>query len=369
MGTSLRILLVDDSRLFRSAIQQQLATIADVAVVGSVFNGAKAIEFLQRNSGVDLVLLDQEMPEMDGITTLAGINRLNADRPATHPVGVIMVSAHTRLGADVTVRALQFGAFDFIAKPTGPSEEENLKLLRNELAVKLRAFADHRARRLQPRAIERAAATFSDAPARPAWVASSTGRKLRLLAIGASTGGPKALAVVLPRLLQSVAAPIVITQHMPPHFTASLAETLTRQCGRRVTEARDGELLEPGAVCLAPGGKHLLVRRAGASEVLGLSDAPPENGCKPSVDVMFRSASQTFGGDVLGIILTGMGNDGAAGALAIRAAGGYVIVQDESTSVVWGMPGAAVAAGAVDAIHPLAGIVGAVDLFLLRNKS
>jgi two-component system, chemotaxis family, protein-glutamate methylesterase/glutaminase len=365
MNSKLRILLVDDSRLFRSAIQQQLATIADVVVVGSVFNGTKAIDFLERNTGVDLVLLDQEMPEMDGIATLACINRLNAERTTFAPVGVIMVSAHTKAGAAVTLRALQSGAFDFITKPSGPNEDENLRQLRSELVIKLRSFVDQRTRRAAmqqstPAAAPVQATTFPE---------PSGGKHLRLIAIAASTGGPKALGVLLPRLTKSIRVPVVITQHMPQHFTASLAETLSRQTGKPVVEAGDGQVLEAGTVYIAPGGRHLVVRRAGQQAICSLSDAPPENGCKPSADVMFRSVAQTFGGDVVAIILTGMGNDGAAGATSIRAAGGYVIAQDEASSIVWGMPGSAVAARAVDAVHPLGNIAGAVELFSLRSKS
>jgi two-component system, chemotaxis family, protein-glutamate methylesterase/glutaminase len=358
MADPLRILLVDDSRLFRSAMQDLLSTLPDVVVVGSVFNGTKAIDFLERNPGVDLVLLDVEMPEMDGIATLACINRLNGERPMNKPVGVIMVSAFTKAGAEVTVRALQYGAFDFIPKPGGPSEEENLRILKGELIQKLRAFIQQRMKKPGLK-IEWTA---------PVARAPQAGRKLRAIVIGASTGGPKALATMLPALLKITTVPVLLVQHMPQQFTLSLADTLSRQTGKKVVEAREGEVLSAGSILVGPGGKHLMIRKAGSDEITSLSDAAPENGCKPSVDVLFRSAAQTYGPDVLAIILTGMGNDGTAGAQAIRAAGGYVIAQDESTSVVWGMPGSAVQAGAVDQVVPLANIAGAVDLYKLRTK-
>lgn len=353
MPDAIRVLIVDDSRLFRAALEEALAGQPDIAVVGSAFSGAKALELI-RGDPPDVVTLDVEMPGLDGLATLAQIQTLNAARPAAQAVGVIMVSAFTRRGADVTVQALQSGAFDFVTKPSGPSPEANLAALRDDVLPKIRACARQRTRAgAAPRPAPRPAAA-DRAPA-------ARGRRsaARLVAIGASTGGPRALAVVLPELCARIAAPIAVVQHMPANFTRSLAESLARQTRVAVVEATDGAPLSSARVFIAPGGRHLVLRGAREAPLVGLSDAPPENHCRPSADVLFRSAAATLGADVLAIILTGMGRDGTAGVKAVRRAGGYVIAQDEASSVVWGMPGSAVEAGAVDEVRPLEQIAAA----------
>jgi two-component system chemotaxis response regulator CheB len=359
MPDPINVLIVDDSRLFRAAVEQALAGQPDIAVVGSVFSGAKALDFI-RGTPPDVVTLDVEMPGLDGVATLEQIEIFNASRPPGPTVGVIMLSAFTRRGADVTVRALERGAFDFVTKPSGPSPEQNLATLRDELLPRIRACA-----RLRTRAAPAAA------PRRPAPPAAAPRRRapVALIAIGASTGGPRALAELLPDLCAQTAPPILVVQHMPPNFTRSLADSLARQTRQLVVEAADGTPLAAARVFIAPGGRHMLLRGSSVSPLIGLSDAPPENGCRPSADVLFRSAAAVFGPGVLALILTGMGSDGAGGLAAVRRAGGYVIAQDEPTSVVWGMPGSAVEAGVVDEVCPLPEIAAAAAAVAARSTA
>jgi two-component system chemotaxis response regulator CheB len=361
MSERISLLIVDDSRLFRSALEQALAGHADITVVGSVFSGAKAIEFI-RSSPPDLVTLDVEMPGMDGLQTLQQIQALNDARRPAKPVGVIMVSAFTRRGAQVTVNALEAGAFDFIAKPSGGSAEANLVSLRDELLAKVRAYANSR-RRLAPGTVAPVAAPVTPTVRRAPGIRS----RVRAVVIGTSTGGPRALAELMPELCQKVDVPILIVQHMPSGFTKTLAESLARQTGRKIVEAADGMKLEQASGYVAPGGKHLLVRGPSASPVTAVNEQPPENRCRPSADVLFRSAALIFGAEVVAVILTGMGQDGTAGLGAIRRAGGHVIAQDEESSVVWGMPGSAVEAGVVDEVHPLDRIAAGVASVVNRS--
>jgi two-component system chemotaxis response regulator CheB len=351
MPEAARVLIVDDSRIFRAAVEEALAAEEGIRVVGSVYSGEKALEFI-RATPPDVVTLDVQMPGMDGVQTLEEIQRLNAARPERDAVGVIMVSSFTRKGADVTVRALQAGAFDFVTKPSGPCADACLESLRQQLACKIRLF---QARRCCPGPRPAAA----PAPPHPA---ARAAKPARAVLIATSTGGPRALTALLPQLCGRVEAPIVVVQHMPVGFTASLAASLDRQSCHAVVEAADGEPLRPRTVYIAPGGKHLLLRRGPSGEVLtALNEHPPEGGCRPSADVLFRSAAAALGGEAVAVVLTGMGCDGTAGLAALRRAGGHVIVQDEASSVVWGMPGSAVAAGLADAVLPLEQIAAAVE--------
>jgi two-component system, chemotaxis family, protein-glutamate methylesterase/glutaminase len=360
MAERIKVLIVDDSRLFRSALEQALAGQEDIAVVGSVFSGAKALEFIGKTPP-DVVTLDVEMPGMDGLATLEQIQGLSAAGAVAESIGVIMVSAFTRRGADITVKALQAGAFDFVAKPSGPSAEANLAALRDEVLPRIRACARRVVRPGGGRAI--APTVASPAAAKPRQT------PVRAIVIGASTGGPRALSVVLPNLCALVDLPILIVQHMPKGFTASLAESLGRETKKRVVEATDGMPLETGTVYIAPGGQHLVIRGPASSAKTGLNEQPPENGCRPSADVLFRSAATVFGSAVAAIILTGMGRDGTAGLAALKRAGGYVFAQDEATSVVWGMPGSAVEAGVTDEILPVDQIARSVAAMLQRAKA
>jgi two-component system chemotaxis response regulator CheB len=279
-----------------------------------------------------------------------------------------MISSHTQQGAQATVGALQAGAFDFIPKPSGTSHAENMKVLGAQLADKISGYTTHRANRMLRLASRPSPAAASTAaipvrPLAPSIIpnASSGLRGLALVGIGVSTGGPKALGLLLPALVTAVSCPIVIVQHMPPGFTASLAESLDRMVTAHVAEAREGEQLLPGMVRVAPGGKHLLVeRRATGALVTQLSEDPLECGCRPAANVLFRSVAKACGSHAGVLVLTGMGQDGTEGAAAIKRAGGWVLAQDEASSVVWGMPGSIVAAGLADAVGNLEQLPGMV---------
>jgi two-component system chemotaxis response regulator CheB len=342
----IKVLIVDDSRIFRSSVVEILYGENDIQVIGSVMNGRKAIEFI-KSERPHVVTLDVEMPEMDGLETL--IQRLNDEDPA-HPIGVIMLSSHTKRGADVTIRALEAGAFDFVTKPEGRSLEESFEILRRQLVVKIRHFAT--------RLI---CSTLAEIPKRTADPGfDSHTSVINAVLIGVSTGGPKALTTILPPLCERVTVPILIVQHMPPDFTQSLAHSLNMKCRYHVSEARDEEPVLENRVYIAPGDRHMLVRRKLDQVLIGINQQPPESGTRPSVDVLFRSGAAVYGDQAAAVILTGMGSDGTQGAAVLKRAGAHIIAQDEKTSVVWGMPGSAAASGNVDQILPLEEIPGAV---------
>jgi two-component system chemotaxis response regulator CheB len=337
-----------------------------------VFNGEKALQFIAANPP-DLVTLDVEMPGMDGLQVLEAIQQLNRTRPAADEIGVLMLSAYTRRGAEVTMRALQAGAFDFVAKPHGPSVDENTAQLRREVAPRIRLFLARRARIAS--SSPAAAGSHRDGPDLPvARHVHGSGdlpaRSFKAILIGCSTGGPKALVTLLPQLRSVSEVPVLIVQHMPAEFTRSLAESLARQTGLRVVEAQESMPIEPGGIYLAPGGRHLKLRRDLRGTLMtGISDEPPESGCRPSASVLFRSAADLLGPAIAVVILTGMGTDGTSGLATVKRQGGLVIAQDEASSVVWGMPGSAVAAGYVDAVVPLNAVAQLLQSVTARRSS
>ena len=355
----LRLLIVDDSRIFRAAMQEALEGRTDVRVVGSVWSGEKALEFLRR-SPPDLVTLDVNMPGLGGLETLSQIQEFNAARPDQRPVGVVLVSALTTRGAATTVEGLQRGAFDFIQKPDGPHEKANAALLRQQLFEKIDLFAQRRSR--QP------GATLPTPPRPPSPPPIHPPGRFRAVAIGSSTGGPEALARLLPVMTRNATVPIFIVQHLPPGMTRYFADSLGKKCDYRVVEAAHGEVVQPGTAYIAPGGRHMALRSQDGRILIALNDQPPENGCRPSVDVFFRSLAAVYPPPVLAIILTGMGTDGAKGLGPLKRVGAYVIAQDEPSSVVWGMPGAAAATNQVDEILPLDRI-GATVAALLASRT
>ncbi len=320
------VLVVDDSAVVRRLISQGLGDDAGIRVVGAAADGRAAIDMVRAVSP-DVVLLDVEMPTMSGLEALPKI--LEARRETV----VIMASALTRRHAGMSLRALQLGAADYVPKPEAGSA---LQLFLDELKAKIKAHARNRA------AHAAAAAAPTLRPVRAAAVA-----------IGSSTGGPPALLKVMGRAQGRVRTPVFITQHMPATFTAMLAEQLGQVSGARACEGADGMLIERGCIYVAPGGRHMTVERNGDVLFIKLLDTEPENFCKPAVDPMFRSLAKAYGAGVLGAVLTGMGRDGADGCTAIAEAGGRFIVQDEATSVVWGMPGAAFRTGRALAQLPL----------------
>ncbi len=375
-NNKLRILVVDDSRIFRGIIEKIIGERESFVVVGSARNGLKALEFLDSND-VDLVTLDVNMPDMDGFETLEVIEQINKKRGTNERIGVIMVSESTHKGADTTIMALEKGAFDFITKPKSSSGlEENFTTLSKEIVSKINNFLKTRLNgnnRLLN--LDDKPCTGTNLTIEPKSPEDSDNKvdkigfhSIKAIVIGVSTGGPKALVEILPELSDKVNVPIFIVQHMPPTFTKSLANSLDSKCRHKVIESCDNETVESDHIYIAPGGMHMILDRDNNKIVTRFSDIAPENGCKPSVDVLFRSVSTLYGGNVVAVILTGMGNDGTEGLRYLKQAGAYSIAQDESTSVVWGMPGSAVNAGLIDEVQPLQDIPYAVSMVLYRKK-
>ncbi|MGM0560777.1 MAG: protein-glutamate methylesterase/protein-glutamine glutaminase [Pseudomonadota bacterium] len=367
-----RVMVVDDSAVIRGLLTRTLEEDPDIKVSASVSNGQMALNSLARES-VDVVVLDIEMPVMDGLTALPEI--LEAS-PRTK---VIMASTLTRKNADVSLKAMRAGAADYIAKPTTSLGHQSADDFRRELRNKVKALAEA-GRQEAPRAArtqtEARSKTVQPKAAPAARQPGGTLRPLggmppRVLAIGSSTGGPQALFKVLGDMrgmLKSL--PVLITQHMPATFTTLLAEHLARVSGLPCQEGVDKAPVQPGHVYVAPGGYHMEVVRNGAeTPVIRLTQEPPENFCRPSVNPMLRSASEVYGARTLALILTGMGSDGLAGAEKVVAAGGTVIAQDEESSVVWGMPGAVTGKGFCSAVLPLMQIAPYLRDNILRTAA
>ncbi|HEU5450297.1 MAG TPA: chemotaxis response regulator protein-glutamate methylesterase, partial [Acidimicrobiia bacterium] len=339
------ILVVDDAVVFRRLVAEELAADPALEVVGTAANGRIALAKIAQLAP-DVVTLDIEMPELDGLATLAEL------RPRWPRLPVIMFSTLTERGAEATLEALSLGASDYVTKPTGlHNPAEAMAAVQAELVPRIKALHGRRLLSRMPHSptpkVEVTPAPAVKAPARPA------DARIDVVAIGVSTGGPNALADLLPALPGTLPVPIVIVQHMPPVFTRMLANRLNGRCALKVIEAEGGELLIPGRVHIAAGGQHLALVRQGTSVVTVATDDPPENSCRPAVDVLFRSVANLYGSGALSVVLTGMGQDGLRGAEAIRVAGGQVLAQDEASSVVWGMPGFVARAGLADAVLPL----------------
>lgn len=345
-----RVLVVDDSALMRRLLSRALEGQTDFVVDGTAIDGRAALAAIDRRPP-DLVTLDVEMPQLDGLATLERIRQRWPRLP------VIMCSTLTAGGAAVTLDALARGASDYIAKPSSAgSLDANLKAFGDELTRKIRALLRLR----EPMRAGVAAVPAPIAVAPPPPPARAGQHRPRLLAIGASTGGPNALAEVLRHLPADLSVPVVIAQHMPPVFTRMLAERLDGICKLRVREGSDGADLQAGTVWLAPGDHHMLIGGRSGHPTLHLDQRPPVNFCRPAVDPLLQSAADCFGGDVLAVILTGMGRDGQQGCRQLYALGATVYAQDEASSVVWGMPGAAVQAGVVQRVLPLEDIGPAI---------
>lgn len=333
----IRVLVVDDSAVVRGFLGRVIDAEPDMCVVGTAGHGRAALEVLRRKP-VDVVLLDVEMPEMDGLTALPLILQ-------AHPtLRVIMVSAFTVEGGVTTLRALRLGAADFVAKPTTLAPGPGIQAIGPELVAKIRALVRPPAPLpgTVPAAARSARSQGATAPQRAA-----------VVGIAASTGGPVALVRLLAGLGPGFAPPVLVVQHMPPVFTRSLAETLERSAGGRCHEARDGERILPFHRYVAPGDHHMIVESTAAGPVIRLTQAPPENFCRPSADPLFHSLATLYGPAALAVVLTGMGSDGVRGVGEIARAGGRVLVQDRESSVVWGMPGSVLEAGVPATMLPL----------------
>jgi two-component system chemotaxis response regulator CheB len=340
--TKIRVLIVDDSALIRSLLTELINRQPDMVAVGSAPDPLIAREMI-RELNPDVLTLDVEMPKMDGLEFLERLMRLR-------PMPVLMVSSLTERGSEVTFRALELGAVDYVSKPK-LDIASGMKEYAVEIAEKIRAAAISRPRAASPPANGGVRSTP------PAYASGRFASSEKLIVVGASTGGTEAIKDFLIDL-PADAPGILITQHMPENFTRSFAERLDRLCKISVSEARDGERILPGHAFVAPGHSHLLLKRSGANYVTALSQAPPVNRHRPAVDVLFRSAARVAGANVIGVILTGMGKDGAAGMLEMKNAGAHTIAQDEASCVVFGMPKEAIALGGVDEIVPLGDIAG-----------
>ncbi len=343
-----RVMIVDDSVVVRGLVSRWVGLEPDMQVVRVCKNGREALDQLDI-ANPDVVVLDIEMPELDGIATL---KEMHARKPR---LPVIMASTLTKRGAETTLKALSLGASDCVAKPDINQSSGAADEFRRELVVKIRTFGSRRSAVVPlPRNEVRAAPLSRKAPASDIPLRPFSKVMPKAILIGSSTGGPQALSTLIKGLAPVIdRLPILIVQHMPPIFTATLAEHIGRFAGRPAREAINGEPLKPGMIYVAPGGKHLaLIRRDHGVEVV-IDDSAPIHFCKPAVDALFLSASNALDGRVLAIVLTGMGSDGKKGAVAIADNGGNVIAQDEATSVIWGMPGSAANAGACAAVLPI----------------
>lgn len=344
----IRVVVVDDSALVRSLLTEIINRQPDMRCVGAAADPLAAREMI-RSLTPDVITLDVEMPKMDGLDFLARLMRLR-------PMPVVMVSTLTERGAETTLRALELGAVDFVAKPK-IGVADGLRQLGADITEKIRAAARAQIRKA-PLPLP---ATAAPAPAAQAAAARPVGRLSteKIVFLGASTGGTEATREVLTRLPADFPA-VMITQHMPPGFTTSYAKRLDGLCRIRVAEAVDGQRVLPGHAYIAPGGLHLSVERSGANYIARVQDGDPVNRHKPSVEVLFNSAARVVGPNALGIMLTGMGGDGARAMRAMREAGSWNVCQDEASCVVFGMPREAIAAGAAHAVLPLGQIAEAL---------
>jgi two-component system, chemotaxis family, protein-glutamate methylesterase/glutaminase len=393
---NIRIVIADDTALYRKILTMAVERIDGAEMVGSASDGVAVLELLKRTPA-DLVLLDVCMPRMDGVEALKEIHRLY---PST---AVVMFSGVTSADADTTLEALEIGALEFIPKPKTTSLDESMQVLSQELArvvrlLKIRKITRRIANNISGAPVQGSAPSPStttqssvsrigsrpgglqDERVRPSPTPLVPLRRMApvdasksLIVIGVSTGGPNALNVLMAALPRDIGCPILMVQHMPPFFTASLASFLSKKTGHMVKEGSPGELIKPNTVYLAPGGKHMVLERGNGvlgGYSLGINENPTVNSCRPSVDVLFKSVAEQFSGPVVSVILTGMGEDGCDGVALLKNSGNcYSIAQDESTCVVYGMPRAVAEKGLVDEVLPLEQIASRLSELMLRRKA
>lgn len=340
MSERIRVLVVDDSALMRKLIPAILARDSSIEVVGTAMDGAFALKKIEELQP-DVVTLDLAMPRMDGLETLRLIMR-------RAPMPVILFSTHSKEGGYSTFKALALGAVDFLAKPKDAAAG-HLEDIADQLIAKIKVAKRAAGRKLPP-------ATVAENPAAPKKGSRAALPPRRVIAIGISTGGPNALQYLLSQIPADFLSTILVVQHMPEGFTEMFAKRLDECCALEVHEARSGDLLLAGRVLICPGNRHMMVRRMPRGDMVILSDGPPVNGHRPSADVLFHSVSQEFGLTAVGLLMTGMGDDGAEGLGAVKFAGGMTIAQSEDTCVVSGMPRAAILKGYANKIIPLEGL-------------
>jgi two-component system, chemotaxis family, protein-glutamate methylesterase/glutaminase len=336
MSRAIRVLVVDDSALMRKLIPQILSRDMGIQVVGTAMDGTFVLKKIEELKP-DVITLDLKMPNMDGIETLGEIMR-------AHPLPVIVVSAHSQQGATGALKALAMGAFDFVAKPVD-ARSGNLNDIATELAAKIKIAANVDVSKA-PRDLHVARKPRKAAP-------NENIHPTKVVAIGISTGGPNALQLLFSELPPDFPATILVVQHMPEGFTEMFARRLDESSAIQVKEAKPGDLLLAGRALICPGNRHMRIRRLPLGDVVALDESPVVNGHRPSVDVLFQSVARVFGSNALGLLMTGMGEDGAEGLGELRAAGGFTVAQSEETCVVAGMPKAAMDRGVVDKVAPL----------------
>jgi two-component system chemotaxis response regulator CheB len=353
----IRVLIVDDSSVMRHLIMSALLRHEDIEVVGTAANGLLALEAIHK-SAPDIVTLDVEMPQMDGITALKEIRK-------TRPyIPVIMFGTLTQRGAKVTIDALTSGASDYVGKPTNVHDlDAAYTVLESELIPKIRSLcafknkstslSSLRIDKVKPVETSKQSSALTKIKQDFPPLLHRNTERVDAIVIGVSTGGPGALMTLFSGLKTPLKVPVFIVQHMPPKFTELLAKRLSDVCSTQISEAKEGKEAISGEAFIAPGGFHLYLKRSGEKVTMHLNEGPPENSCRPSVDVLFRSAAQVYGKHILSVVLTGMGSDGLKGVQEIVGHGGSVIIQDQETSVVWGMPGAIAAAHLENKILPL----------------
>ncbi|MBN2062675.1 MAG: chemotaxis response regulator protein-glutamate methylesterase [Deltaproteobacteria bacterium] len=352
----LRVLVVDDTVVYRKVVGDALSDLPGVEVVGTASNGKIAMSKID-SLRPDILTLDIEMPEMSGLDVLKEMKSM-----APH-VEAIVISTLTHKSGELTMKALELGAFDFITKPEKGCMEENRKEIKRAIAPMLKAFCRHKEIKdiLKGNSsgsetkINRRSSTVNGIMERMRTIAGKKRVKAEIIGIGVSTGGPRALADMLPMIPSDFSVPILIVQHMPPIFTKSLAMNLDSKCAFDVKEAVDGEPVKGNTALIAPGGKQMKVAAGadGTSRIIRITDDPPENSCRPSVDYLFRSIARYYVGRSTGVIMTGMGSDGTQGLKLMKRSGSYIIAQNEETCVVYGMPKEPIEIGLVDAVVPL----------------
>jgi two-component system chemotaxis response regulator CheB len=348
-GSRIRVLVVDDSAVIRRLVKYALEEDPLLEVVGTAANGAIALTRVEELRP-DVITLDVEMPEMDGLEMLRRVRR-------SSNVRVIMFSTLTERGVGVTMEALSSGADDYVTKAAeAVSLDSSMTALRAELVPRIKQFftIEEEGRAVQSVPSAEPRGNQGPPPAAPAALPTTP---VRIVAVGVSTGGPAALGAILPRLPADFPVPVLIVQHMPPLFTRLLAEGLRAKSNLSVSEAVAGDPLERGRILIAPGDHHMRVLLNGGKAAVALDQGPPENSCRPAADVLFRSVAEAYGAAAICVVLTGMGHDGLRGAEGLKARGAYIIAQDEESSVVWGMPGAVVKAGLADCVAPLDRVV------------
>ncbi|MGI9430242.1 MAG: protein-glutamate methylesterase/protein-glutamine glutaminase [Bythopirellula sp.] len=355
----IRVLIIDDSAIYRQSIQNVLREVAGATVVGVAKDGVDALQKIEQLDP-DLLTLDVQMPDMNGIEVLREIKRRQL-RPKS-----IMVSSYTAEGAQVTMDALMEGALDFILKPASADAAANRQTLQDELAEKIAIFRESTPEFRIDRGNSRGS-TVVDSDVLPDAVPAPP-TACRAVILGCSTGGPQALKAVLPKLPAQLPVPIFVVQHMPARYTQSLAARLNDVCELEVVEACDGMTVPAGQIVVAPGGKQMKVEGDAANLTVRVNDDPPERGTRPSVDYTLRSATQVLSGNLLAVIMTGMGRDGMSGCDGLKQAGGYVFAQHQDDCVVYGMPKAVIEQDLADRVLPLAKIAPAIARHVRRSR-